>query len=86
MDPIQLTIIIISFVLTTLLVVIGIQVMHIFKEMRTTLIKINSMLDDTKKVTETVSHSVTALNGVASGMRTALSFFNRYKKSKEREE
>lgn len=86
MDPVQITVIAISFVLTILLVVLGLQVLAILKEMKITLFKINSMLDDAKKVTSTVSSSVTAITGAATGIKTALSFFNKYKKKQEKEE
>lgn len=80
MDPVQLTIIIISFMLTLLLVVLGVQVWYILKEMRTSLTKVNSMLDDAKKVTSTVGDSVSGMAGIASGIRAALSVFKVFKK------
>lgn len=49
MDPVQLTIIGISIVLTILLVILGVQVYLILKEIKTSLVKANSMLDDAKK-------------------------------------
>lgn len=86
MDPVQLTIIVISFILTLLLVVLGVQVWYIFKEIRTSLIKMNSMLDDAKKVTLTVGDSVSGMAGIASGIRTALSVFKVFKKKDKDEE
>jgi len=53
MDPVQLTIIIISFALALLLIVLGIQVWYILKEMRLSLQKMNKMLDDAGKVSGT---------------------------------
>ncbi|EKD67763.1 MAG: hypothetical protein ACD_48C00231G0002, partial [uncultured bacterium] len=43
MDPVQLTIIIISFILTTLVVILSIQVWHILGEFRLTAQKVNKM-------------------------------------------
>lgn len=85
MDPVQLTIIIISFVLTVLLVVLGVQVMYIFKEIRTSLIKMNTMLDDAKKVTGTVGDSVSSMSGIVSGIKAALSVFKTFRKKGEEE-
>ena len=86
MDPVQLTIIIISFILTLLLVILGVQVWYIFKEIRTSLVKMNSMLDDAKKVTSTVGDSISGMAGVASGIRAALSVFKVFKKKEKSEE
>ena len=49
MDPVQLTIIAISIVVTILLIVLGVQVYLILKEVKTSLVKGNSMLDDAKR-------------------------------------
>ena len=86
MDPVQLTIIVISFVLTLLLVVLGVQMWYILKEFRTSLVKMNSMLDDAKKVTLTVGDSVSGMAGVASGIRAALSVFKVFRKKEKGDE
>lgn len=80
MDPVQITIIAISFILTLLLVILGAQVWYIFKEIRTSFTKMNSMLDDAKKVTSTVGDSVSEMAGIASGVRAALSVFKVFRK------
>ena len=85
MDPIQLTIIVISFVLTLLLVILGVQVWYIFREIRISFTKMNGMLDDAKKVTGTIGDSVSGMAGVASGIRAALSVFKVFRK-KEKDE
>lgn len=85
MDPVQLTIIIISFILTLLLVLLGVQVWYIFKEIRTSIIKMNTMLDDAKKVTGTVGDSVSSLSGVVSGVKAALSVFKSFRKKNDEE-
>jgi len=81
MDPVQITIIAISAVLTLLLVILGVQVWYIFKEIRTSFTKMNSMLDDAKKVTSTVGESVSGMAGIASGIRAALSVFKVFRKN-----
>jgi hypothetical protein len=85
MDPVQLTIIVISFILTLLLVVLGVQVWYILKEIRTSIVKMNSMLDDAKKVTLTVGDSVSGMAGVASGIKAALSVFKVFRKKGKEE-
>lgn len=83
MDPVQLTIIGISIVLTILLVILGVQVYLILKEIKTSLVKANSMLDDAKKVTSTVGDSVSGMAGVVSGVKAALSVFKSFRKDDE---
>ena len=86
MDPVQLTIIIISFILTLLLVLLGVQVWYILKEIRTSIVKTNTMLDDAKKVTGTVGESVSSMSGVVSGIKAALSVFKSFRKKNPGEE
>ncbi len=83
MDPVQLTIISISFILTMLLVILGVQVWLILKEIRTSLTKTNGMLDDAKKVTSTIGDSVAGMAGLASGIKAALSVFQTFRKKEE---
>ncbi len=76
MDPIQLTIIVISLTITILIVILSIQVWYILKEMRFGLQKVNKMLDDAGKVSGTVSHGVESMSGLMSGFKSGLSFFS----------
>jgi hypothetical protein len=85
MDPIQLTIIGVSITLTLLLVILGIQVFLILKEIRQSLQKTNKMLDDAGKVTETVSDGVTSMTGFMNGIRTGLSMITSLKKGEQHE-
>jgi ABC-type multidrug transport system fused ATPase/permease subunit len=66
MDPIVLTIIGVSTTLTLLLVVIGIQIFNILKEVRVSVQKTNKMLDDAGKVTGTVSEGVENMSMITS--------------------
>ncbi len=83
MDPVQLTIIIISFILTTLVVILSIQVWHILGEFRLTAQKVNKMLDDGGKVTGVISDSATSVAGFVSGIKTGMNVLSLFKKKKE---
>lgn len=72
MDPVQITIIVISFILTTLVVVLGIQVWFILKEMRISMQKMNKMLDDAGKVSGAVSEGVVGMSGFVNGLKTGI--------------
>ena len=80
MDPIQLTIIGVSVTLTILLVVLGIQVFYILKEIRFSVQKTNKMLDDAGKVSGTVSEGVTSMSGFMNGIKSGLQMVTALKK------
>lgn len=85
MDPVQLTIIVISLIITILIVFLGVQVWYILKEMRTGLQKVNKMLDDAGKVSGTVSQGVSSMAGMLEGIKTGLSLFSSLRR-KERDD
>lgn len=81
MDTAQIVTIIVVLVLTGLLVATGFQFFKILGEFRKTVQKINKMLDDSGIVTETVAKSVTGFSGLGSGIKTALSVFNFFRRN-----
>ena len=83
MDPIQLTIIGVSVTLTILLVVLGIQVFYILKEIRFSVQKTNKMLDDAGKVSGTVSEGVTSMSGFMNGIKSGLQMITALQKKGE---
>jgi hypothetical protein len=86
MDPVQLTIIGVSIALTIILIIIGIQIALILKEVRQSVIKANKMLDDTGKITETVSTGVTSMSGFINGIRTGISMLTSLRKKGDKHE
>ncbi len=86
MDAVQITIIAISFILTGLLVVLGVQVWYILKEIRFSIQKMNKMLDDGGKVTGAVSEGVSGMGGLFSGIKAGLSFFSSFRKKGDNHE
>lgn len=80
MDPIQIVIIVVTLALTILFIVLGIQVWYIFKEVRSSIQKMNKMLDDMGKVTGTVGEGVSHLGGIVSGLKAGLSVFSSLRK------
>ncbi len=86
MDPVQITIIIISFILVTLIVILTIQTIGIMKEFKLTVQKINKMLDDGGKVTGIVSDSATSIAGVIGGIKTGMNVFSMFRRKGESNE
>jgi hypothetical protein len=86
MDPTQLTIIAVTITLTVLLVVLGIQVFLILKEIRSSIQKANKMLDDAGTVTGTVSQGVTSMSGFINGIKSGISLITSLKNKEEKHE
>ena len=86
MDPIQLTIIAVTITLTVLLVVLGVQVYLILKEIRLSLQKTNKMLDDAGAVTGTVSEGITSMSGFINGIRSGISLITSLKHKEDKHE
>lgn len=83
MDPTQLTIIIISLALAVLLIILGIQVWYILREIKISLQKVNTMLDDAKKVSGTVSEGIVGMSGFVNGLKTGMGAITSLLKKKD---
>ncbi len=79
-DPAQTALFLVIIVLTVLLVVLGIQVFFILRELRQTINKANKVLDDTGMITESVSGPISTLSSLAMGVKTGAAFANILKK------
>jgi hypothetical protein len=82
-DTLQLILIIVIVVLTSLLTIIGIQVFFIFKELHQSMIKINKILDDAGIISESVSKPVSSLSGFLTGLKGGLKIFEVLEKKTE---
>ncbi len=69
-DPAQTVLFLVIIILTILLVVLGIQVFFILRELRKTIDKANKVLDDTGVITESVSKPISSLSTLAMGLKT----------------
>lgn len=70
MDSTQLLLTVVLTVTTILLVVIGIQLVFVLKELRKTLKKVNEIISNFEKVGVSLEHSFSELTGFASGLKT----------------
>lgn len=88
LDAAQIALILIISLLTTMILVLGIQVFLILKEFKKTLEKANKVLDNTNDITESVSTPISALSTILMGIKTGASFANMLtpKKNSEGEE
>jgi hypothetical protein len=69
-DPAQTILFLVIIILTILLVVLGVQVFFILRELRKTIDKANKVLDDTGVITESVSKPIASLSTLTMGLKT----------------
>lgn len=69
-DTVQAVLLFVVVTLTFLLLVLGVQVFFILRELRLTVSKANKVLDDTGVITESVSEPISKLSVLASGVKT----------------
>ena len=81
-DPAQTALFLVITVLTILLIVLGIQVFFILRELRKTLEKANKVLDDTGIITESVSKPIASLSSLTMGLKTGASIARLFDKKK----
>ena len=69
-DPAQTVLFLVVIILTLLLLILGIQVFFILRELRKTIAKANKVLDDTGMITESVSKPISSLSTLTMGLKT----------------
>ena len=69
-DPAQTALFLVIIVLTILLLILGVQVFFILRELRKTIDKANKVLDDTGLITESVSGPISSLSTLVMGVKT----------------
>ena len=81
-DPVQLVLLLVIAVLTVLLVVLGVQVFFILKQLRTTISTANKILENTENITESVSEPVSFLSGLLLSGKSLTTLLNLLKHNK----
>jgi len=83
----QILLIFVVSILTVVLAIIGIQVFLILKESRRSIEKVNKMLDDAGRISESIAKPLSALSGSLSGLSGITGILNWiFKKKKEKDE
>lgn len=88
-DPTQTLLVVVTTTLTILLVVIGVQVFLILKEVRESIKKLNKMLDDAGTISESIAKPISSLSDSISGLSGitgVLSWLVNRKRKKKKEE
>jgi len=83
MDITQIAIIASLVLITTIIVIAGIWLILILKELKSTLKKADSILDDTKTITAAVAEPVSSISEFIRGFKNGVSMFNSLFKKKD---
>lgn len=87
-DTAQVVLLFVLLVLTILVLVLGVQVFFILRELRQTVSKANKVLDDAGMITESVSGPISSISSLATGVKTGAllaGLLRRKKKEKNNE-
>ena len=76
MDVTQIVIISSLILITGTIIASGAWLIKIFKELKTTLIKTNKILDDTQSITSSVAKPISSMSEFVMGFKNGFSFFN----------
>lgn len=63
-DPVQAVLLVVIILLTILLLVLGVQVFFILKELKETVFRTNKILENTESITESVSEPMSFISGL----------------------
>ncbi len=81
-DTAQIVVLFVVVALSALLLILGVQVFFILKDLRRAVTKANKVLDDTSIITETVSGPISSLSTLTSGIKMGASLLKLLKKKK----
>ena len=77
MDITQILLVIIIVVLTIFLIVLGIEVFFVLKDLRRTLSKFNRVLTTVDDISQSVKQPASTLSGLVAGVKSALTIFGK---------
>lgn len=88
MDAAQIVLLTVVVVLTILLILLGIQVFFILKELRKSVEKANKILDDAATISQSISTPISNFSNIISGIKTGVTIAKLFglKKKKSKEE
>jgi hypothetical protein len=75
LDVIQILVAFVIVLLTIILFIIGLQVFKILKELRITFKKVNKILDDAGRITESIAEPIEEASDFLMGLKKGVEFF-----------
>lgn len=83
LDATQLLLVLVVLVLTVMLVVIGVQVSFILRELKRSIDKLNRVLDNAEEITETIGKPAAGVTSLLAGLREGIQLFRSLKKRED---
>lgn len=83
MDLTQIVIIVCLLAVSTVLVICGIYLVQIFKELKITIAKTGMILDDTHQITKSVAGPVSSVSEFFMGFKNGFNLFNSFFKKEK---
>lgn len=85
LDPVQIVLLCVIILLTILLIVLGVQVFFILKELRRAVFRATKILENTETITESVSEPMSFLSTILFSSKT-ISLISNLLKHKKKED
>lgn len=73
------------FIIAVLAIVVAVQLILILKDLKTSILKVNKILDDSGQVSESIKEPIVGLSKFLVGLKSGASFLNFFKKLKKEE-
>ncbi len=83
MDLTQIVIIVSLLSVSIILVICGIHLIQIFKELKIAISKTSTILDDTHQITKSVAGPITSASEFVMGFKNGFTIFNQFFKEKK---
>lgn len=71
------------FIIAVLFIVVAVQLILILKDLKTSILKVNKILDDSGQVSESIKEPIVGLSKFLVGLKSGASVLNFFKKFKE---
>lgn len=84
MDITQIIISISLLAVSTVIVISGIYLINLLKDIRLTVQKTNSILDDTQSITSSISKPLNSVSEFVMGFKNGITMFNNFFKKEEK--
>lgn len=85
-DLTQALLVLVIVVLTSFLIIVGVQVYFILKDVRVTLNRLNKVLDNAGVITDKIREPFDSGSSINLGLRALLSFLNLWRRKEKKDE
>lgn len=84
-DPVQAVLLIVVVLLALIMIVLGVQVFFILREIRATLRRMNKLLDNAEEFTESLANPISLISGVLASTKSLGPLLKLFSRKKDKE-